>query len=304
MAAKNKIPRVSENGLIRRLSDGGHEAYSWETFDLSGKGAEAVSRDGDKTLWRKRFTKKRIYLPREKKLAFDSHLFHVPDPFIISMNGFSMISEATRKRYGADEGAYEAACEALLIKIIKHILKKFEGVNVILTDGAAEMGVDLAILNTADRLGMQTLGFSCPGFMMYVKDDTRAVYVAESKNAYAESYIQPLHLLITTGGRAHALQHDVFAACVYGVRIHFVDMLSAVAQVPVPATVDQEDGSRKVENACAAFGSYISFSASKVVQSDNTPPGGDWFDALVADVQSVATEVCRSRVSVGRRFQS
>ena len=251
MSGKTKLPKVGEDGLICRMPDGSHVAYSWEGFDLTEYGAEVVSKNGSKTLYRKRFVEKRIYLPHEKGDALENHLYHMPDPFIVSMNGYSTINEATRKRYGIDKGAYEAACKALLLTIIKHIRSKFEGVNMILTDGASEMGVDLAILNTGDRLGMQTLGFSCPEFMMYVKDDKRAVFVSASKHDYAENYIQPLHLLITTGGREHALQHDVFAACVYGVRIHFVDMLSAVATVPIPATVPGVDGTRKVENACA-----------------------------------------------------
>jgi hypothetical protein len=276
--------------------------YVWNSSDLSAQGAEIVSEGQPNSLWRKVFRHKKIYLPNERNQAFDAHLRSQPNSFALSMNGYSSITPAMRDQYGIDAGAYEAACEALLKAVIGRVRKKFPSANIVVTDGASAMGIDEATMKAADALGITTLGFSCPDFMMYVIDDERPVYVSKSVEEYAENYIRPLHLLITTGGRQHSLHSDITESIKHGVRIHFVNVISGVASVPVPATVSNGNGGRKVENACAAFGELISFTPIGYREAETTFDADDWFEAIVVDVSSVAINECRRRMPVTHRF--
>ncbi|MBI4449519.1 hypothetical protein HY634_00505, partial [Candidatus Uhrbacteria bacterium] len=98
------------------------------------------------------------------------------------------------------------------------------------------------------------------------------------------------------------LQHDVLSACIYGKRIHFVDVLSMLSATgTVPATIVDAHGRIRVENAAAAMGRYVSFFSVRKAPAQ-TPAGGDIWDALFDDVASVATEVCRGKLSPDRKF--
>lgn len=297
------LPRVGKDGLIRRLPDNTHEVYVWSQYDLSAQGAEIVSQGDPASLWRRVFHHKKIFLPHEREQAFSILSAH-PNSFVLSMNGYSSITEDMRDRYGIDKGAYEAACASLLQAVVGNVRNKFPSANVVITDGASAMGIDEAAMKAAELLGIMTLGFSCPEFMFYVTDDERRVYVSKSIKEYAENYIRPLHLLITTGGRQHSLHNDVIEGIKHGVRIHFVNVISGVAEIPVPATVSNGDGTRRVENACAAIGEIFSFSPNGAQEGKTTFPQSDWFDVFVNDVSCVAINECRERMPVAHRFPS
>ena len=296
------LPRVGNDGLIRRLPDGTHEVFAWSTGDLSTQGADKVSEGTSTSLWRKGFQRKIISLPSERERAFATHFQSQPNSFVLSMNGYSSITVAMQDAYGIDAGAYEAACEALLRAVVVRVRTKFPSANVIITDGASAMGVDEATMRAAEALGIMTLGFSCPDFMMYVADDERPVFVSKSVKEYAENYIRPLHLLITTGGRQHSLHSDITESIKHGVRIHFVNVISGVSSIPVPATVSNGNGGRKVENACAAFGELISFTPIGYNEAATVLDADDWFDAIVQDVSGVAINECRRRMPIAHRF--
>lgn len=300
---KSTLPRVGKDGLIRRLPDNTHEVFVWSTNDLSAQGAEVVSIAESTSLWRKVFVRKKIYLTHEQELAFAT-LRAQPNSFVLSMNGYSLITAAMQDQYGIDKGAYEAACAALLRAVVGRVRSKFPSANIVITDGASAMGIDEATMLAADSLGIMTLGFSCPDFMLYVTDDERPVYVSKSIEEYAENYIRPLHLLITTGGRQHSLHSDITECIRNSVRIHFVNVISGVASIPVPATVSNGDGTRRVENACAAFGELISFTPIGYTEAETSLHTDDWFDGIVDDVSRVAINECRRRMPVQHRFPS
>ena len=127
-------------------------------------------------------------------------------------------------------------------------------------------------------------------------------YVASSSDDYADRYIQTLDLLIATGGREQALKHDIAAVCIHGKRIHFVDILNSLSSSGgVPATVVDREGRVRVDNAAAAMGRNISFfNRDNAVQF--APNDGDHWDAIFANVASVATDVCRRKMSPERMF--
>lgn len=293
---------LNPNGRVYRVEDRTIVEVPWALGEHAvGEPSVEVVGQGDERIVRKTFTRKRVYLPDELAQAVAAHLAH-DDNLVVSMNGYSQIKPEQCQRYGIREGAYEAACKAVLRRVITHLREKFPAAQIRITSGASAMGVDLAIEAVAREFNITPLGFSCPHFMLWVHDDDLPVYVAESKDAYADRYIRSLDLLIATGGREHALQHDIFAACIYGKRIHFVDLLSMLSPVgTIPATIDDGKGGRRVENAAAAMGRNLSFFAVRKTPA-HAPPGGDEWDALFDDVASVATEVCRCKLSPDRKF--
>jgi hypothetical protein len=251
---------------------------------------------------RKEFTRKRIFLPHQLADAIDTVLAG-DDTFVLSMNGYSQISEAQCRQYGFRVDSYEESCAATLRNIIKRLRRSFKGATLRMTSGASELGVDLAIEWVAKEFNIPCLGFSCPRYMLYVADDERPVYVAKTVEEYADAYIRSLDLLIATGGREQALKHDVAAACIYNKRIHFIDILSALSTTGgVPATIRGADGKVRVENAARAFGTNISF-FSREDAIRYTPAGGDLWDAIFRDARAVATQVCRNKMSAKRMFR-
>lgn len=56
------------------------------------------------------------------------------------------------------------------------------------------------------------------------------------------------------------------------------------------------DGTVTIENAAAAFGRNVSFFDRREAVT-TVPPGGDVWDALFDNIRSVATEVCRNKMT-------
>lgn len=255
----------------------------------------------EKRVYEKRFEKKKIFLSREYDEAVGQYLSH-PDSIVLSMNGYSTLTPEFLRQYSIQPRAYEHACAAILRCAIRHLQKEFTGVHVSLIDGASPMGVDEAIHTVAREFNIQSLGFSCPEFALWVKDDEKAMYIAATTDEYADTFIRSLTLLISTGGREHALKHDVLAACLYGKRIHFLDVLSMLSSSgTVPATIVDGKGRRKVENAAAAFGRNLSF-LTRDDAAVHAPPGGDKWDAVFTNIKSVVKAIARETLSPARKF--
>ena len=139
--------------------------------------------------------------------------------------------------------------------------------------------------------------------MFYVEDDERPVYIAASKDDYGDRFIRSLDILFCTGGREHALAQDVAASCLYGKRIHFVDILSQLSSHgTVPATTVDKSGRRRINNAAAAFGKNISF-FSTADRSYQAQMSGDPWPDLFRNSLDIATGECRRRMSPARMFQ-
>ncbi|MFH1174574.1 MAG: hypothetical protein V1725_05535 [archaeon] len=253
-------------------------------------------------VYQKAFSQKQIYLPSEYDKAISEHIAH-PDNFVLSMNGYSRLSKDQLNKWGIDqEGAYEEACRALLSHAIKHLKTKFTGAQLKLIHGASDMGIDKSIQQVADEYNITPLGFSCPRFMLYVNDDNIPVYCAESSDDYADKYIKTLDLLIATGGREQAFKHDVLAAVLYQKRIHFVDVLNHLSKTAaVPAVSIDANGNRRVENAAAAMGSYVSFFNLNDSMRQRVE-GEDIWDTMFRNIEGVTTEVCRKKMSPARKF--
>ncbi|NQT49740.1 hypothetical protein HQ571_03555 [Candidatus Kuenenbacteria bacterium] len=296
MKADGTIERMDDGSVVVEVLD--------EPWSLDFEGVKCANPDAptEERIYRRVFREKKIYLPGEYDRAVAETIAH-PDSFVFSMNGYSRITDEQCRRYGIQPNAYEEACAAIMRKAILCLREKFHGAKLQLVYGASDTGVDKAIEEVAREFNIVPLGFSCIRYMLYVKDDEIPVFVAGSKDEYADLYIKSLDLLFATGGREHALQHDVLAACIYGKRIHFVDILNGLSNTGgVPATVTDEDGNTRVDNAAAAMGRNVSFFSREDAVA-TTPLGGDRWDAIFMDVASVATQVCRQKMSPARKFK-
>lgn len=255
----------------------------------------------EERIYQKTFLKKPIYFPNEYEKAIKEQIEH-KDKFVISMNGYSTITDEQCLRYGIKKGAYEAACKATMMNVIKHLSSKFEGIDLKLIHGASWMGIDGVLQDVADNFNIKPLGFSCPRYMFYVYDNDIPVFVGKDENDYSDRYVQTVDFLICTGGREVALSHDVLAACKYNKRIHFIDVLNSLSTSGgVPATIVGKDGRTKIDNAAAAMGKNISFFTRENAVS-HTPAKGDLWDAIFADVCSQVTQTCRYNMSPDRMF--
>lgn len=295
------------DGIIKRDKQTGNTVITvvnepW-SLDFSGVTCLNPEDPEHKRKYQKVFAKKPIYFRHEYDRLL-AERFSQKDNFVVSMSGYSKITEEQRQRYGVQEKEYEVACCASLRNILRHLRSKFTGAHLQLTYGASDVGVDWSIEEVAREFNIVPVGFSCPRFMLYVKDDGIPVFVANNSEEYGDYFIRTLDLLIVTGGRAHALQHDVLASCIYNKRLHFVDVLNILSRTGgVAATVQKPDGRIEVENAAAAMGRNISFfGLEEAITTLRTVGVGDKWDAVFANINTVATDVCRRKMSPERKF--
>jgi len=304
MEKRTKKTKVTRDGIIFRQGKYTIVQVLGSKHAASMPGVLCLNPDEpkeDDRIYQKTFTQKPIYLP-DSYDEFKGIYLSNEDSFILSMNGYSSINAEQCRRYGIQKGSYDAACEAVLAKAIAHCRSEFTGAKIQLIYGASDMGVDAAIEKVAKRFNLDIVGFSCPEYMLYVKDDKIPVFVGKNDDDYGDYYIKSLDLLIATGGREHALKHDVSATCIYGKRVHFVDILNSLSSTGgVPATIINAEGKVVIDNAAAAFGKNISFFNREDAVA-HVPTGGDRWDAIFTNVNSVATEVCRSKMSPEKKF--
>jgi hypothetical protein len=297
------VKKIGPNGSVSR-EDGEFVVRTRKKpwGDISGVVCVNPTAVEKEQIYEKRFKRKKIYLPDEYEVAI-KEVLSGQDVFVMSMNGYSQLSPDQCTRYGVEAGDYEEACAAILRKSILHLRGTFTGASLKCVYGASDTGVDRAIELVAKEFNITLLGFSCPEFMLYVKDDDTPVFVANTISEYADYYIRSLDLLVSTGGRAHALNHDIMASCIYNKRIHFIDVLNSLSKTGgVPATISDGKGGFKVDNAAAAFGMNISFFSRDDALMHRSGSGDKW-DAIFSNVNSVAVEVCRGKMSAGRKFR-
>jgi hypothetical protein len=178
----------------------------------------------------------------------------------LGTTGYSSLSKQFLEKYGIPEGAYAAVIERVLFAIREKLANR--GVNMLLLDGFSEGDVDRAIRTTARVTDTPEVGFCCPKFMLYAKDGG-TVFVAPSQRAYSSAFSHSSELLLVTGGRGQAFDHDLknfFSVLNEGAAIPLNVMgLIADADTLVPGfvatdTMDEEGKPvLRVENAAAAI---------------------------------------------------
>lgn len=293
-----------QDGKVTRLKDNSIEVSVLNepgALGFDGVICKNPSAPEEKRVYAKRFHNRKIYAPEEYD-AFISENLCGKNLFVMSINGYSRITPEQCRRYGVKEGDYEAACTALGRSMIKHLKSKFKSAQFAFTYGASYMGVDKAVEEVAKEFGTPLVGLSCPRYMLYAQDNDIPVYVSKNRDLYSDNYIKTLDLLITTGGREQTLKHDVMAACLYNKNIHFVDILNSLsASGGVPATITDEHGRVRVDNAAAAMGRNITFFTRQEAIS-LIPADGDIWDAIFSNANRIATGVCRQKMPHEYKF--
>jgi hypothetical protein len=168
-----------------------------------------VPRDGKEPLITY-FREKAIYLPGEQD-RYEAEVLRSPESAIwLGVTGWTSVPKHYAELYGtsAEPKIYETLVTALLVE--SALALKREAIDLDLRHGASDVGVDAAALRTMDEIPVSGSGVNCPMFMPYVKDDRRGgpVLVAESKAQYHALFSKYHRVLLVTGGRDDAFQHD------------------------------------------------------------------------------------------------
>ena len=209
---------------------------------------------------------------------------------VLGMNGYSSISAANCAAWGIKPGTYEAACRRILEETYKAVKSEFPLCQIALVHGASDMGVDLAIKAFAKEHRINNVGFSCPRFLFYVEDSaegwekTPLVYVADTQADYGKKFIEALDILLATGGRKHALDHDITACFLTRRRIIVANVLKAIS-INGGAPAFGPNG--EIEDAVAAFEQLVH------VAAQGHSSGPDTWKILVNEIQDICIDVAR-----------
>jgi hypothetical protein len=263
-------------------------------------GVECLNPDDseEKRIYRKTFTRRKIYLPGEYDQAVAENLSGT-DVLIIGINGYSVLTPEQCLAWGVKEGAYEAASEAILIKTIKSLANKITGITVRIVHGASEMdcnsirGIDAVAMEVARKLNLEQLGHSCPKFMFYVRDDeNKPVYVARTQAEYAMAFIESLDILIAANGRKQAYEHDIDAVFKKKKHLIPVNILKSISVTGGPPAINAQGG---IEDAVAAMEYFVHMVSAQI-------SGPEQFEALCDRLDQVVTTIARQTVSPERAF--
>lgn len=239
------------------------------------------------------FHRKLIYLPDELEKAIATHLSGSA-VIVLAMNGYSDLNQEKCDEYGIKIGAYETACAALLSGVIQNLQNTFRGVQVKLVHGASDMGVDKAVVNVGLKFNLPQLGFSCPEYMPYVKDDDIPVYVATDAVAYCEAFTSALDILITANGRKTTFEMDIDAVFKKHKDVIPVNILRSISINGGPPAIGR-DG--KIEDAVALW--YLKMHHVSVGMGIT---GIESWDLVNQRVRDTTKHICRQLMPSNRAF--
>lgn len=274
---------ISQNGEVVREDGVTKVRIAGKAHLLSIEGVTCLNPDAPEPerIYEKSFKRKRVLLPGD---ADALKVLQGENVVVLGMTGYSSIKPADCQAWGIQPGAYEAACARLLTTVIDQLRAEFPGIDLRIADGASDMGVDKVIMDVAVAKNIPHLGFSCPNFMFYVKDDDLPVYVGPSQAEYADAFIRALNILIGANGRMQALEHDMVAAIKYNKRLILANVLKAISTNGGPPARDAEG---KVIDATAAFQQCITSLVPRGQYSS------DPFADLETELVTAATRVTR-----------
>jgi hypothetical protein len=245
-------------------------------------------------IYRKRFVKNRIFLPREYERAY-LEILTGPDVVVLAATGYSSLTAAQCRQYGVEVGAYEKACEAALLSVYGS-LAKFRGIDIRFAHGAsAALGVDSAIIKAAKKVNKYhlSLGHSCPRFLMYVPDDGMPVYVGRTQAEYSDKFTSSAHIMLACNGRLQAFEMDLTAAIRKRRKVVPLNILRMISSNGGPPAYNA-DG--KIEDAVAVYEDTVHTLSSSVYMAND--PFKDGMERL----QDKVTALVRPMLSPDRAF--
>ncbi len=285
---------IAKDGIIERDGEGFVVKVSGKPYLQGMPGVTCENPDASENdrIFVKRFAKKRIYLPDQYEQAVKENLTG-NDVIIIGMNGYSSLTPDQCRAYGVQPGAYEAACEGILMNVCEALEATFQGMHIRFADGASNVGVDKVLIKVARKRNYQHLGHSCPKFMFYVEDDGDPVYVAETQEAYAGAFIDSLNILIAANGRVQAFEHDIDAVFKKLKHLIPINVLRSISTTGGPPALGPNG---KIEDAVAAFEQRVHL-ANQMIYSSRDP-----YRSMVSHVCESASAIVRTLISPERAF--
>lgn len=296
--------KKQDEGKIRRTKEGFEvilRGLDKEQASLPGVVCLEPRAPFEERTYKKEFKKKRIFLPWQYHKS-TKEILEGRNVLRLGFNGYSKIDNERAKRWGVTLESYEAACSKLAYDVIKYLQKEFPGINIRLVNGASDMGIDRATNRVAQELNLPILGFSCPRYMIWVKDDEMPVYVARGKNIYSNRFVESLDVLVAANGAETAYKHDMAAALTYFKQFIPVDVISAISSTGgVPAF----GPNGQVENAVKAYDNLVHMMNQQI--GSGAEEGS--FDGIIKHVNGVCKKVCRQKLEpdfafpIGRAYQ-
>ena len=305
-----------------------HEGKTWVVRGIDGdgwlsseveqgtslvEGVEPESELGEGNVFRKVFRNKPIY-PADKYEEAVLACLKGEDVISIGGNGYSNLNLPWAD-WGVPRGPqhYMEACARVFAEQVKIIEDEYDRVDVTLAHGASGAGVDLALMNVADKFKLRNLGHSCPNFMLFVTDDNRPVWVGKNKEEYTNGFVRSCDILVACNGKQHALTHD-WKAAFEGIAIYEdADDPKKISGYKRPRLIPINvlraisnnsggppglDANGFVVDATAAYHEIILAEANPNIMEQH----GDPFDCLLNHVKMATRYLARSLVSSQRAF--
>lgn len=245
-------------------------------------------------IYQKRFRVRRIFLPDEYEAAVTGVLSG-NDVVVLGANGYSNLSAARCQAWGIQPGKYEAACKAILVSTIQMIQERFCGARIKMVHGASYMGVDRAIIEICKKLNLEMLGFSCPEYLFYVRDEADfPVHVSRTNQEYSDRFVEALDILLACNGAEVAFRHDIAAATSKAKQIIPVNVLRAISTKGGPPAFDEHG---KVVDAVAAYEHCV-----HMMSQGWTGHGEQDWQSLLSHVHLWVANFCRTQLSPNGAF--
>ncbi|HBP00221.1 MAG: hypothetical protein UU48_C0006G0007 [Candidatus Uhrbacteria bacterium GW2011_GWF2_41_16] len=278
---------VHDHGSIRRVEGKTIVEIRGKTHLLNEPGVTCLNSDtleGER-IYQKIFLRKKIYLPDEYEQAVAENL-KGRFVLVLAMNGYSSLRPQQCAAWGVQVGAYEKACEVLLTQVTNWLRQQFPDIDVRFIHGASDIGVDKVIVHTANTLRRTQLGFSCPEYMFYVKDDDVPVYVAPTVREYSDAFVRSSDILIAANGRLQAYRMDIQAVFDYDKSFIPVNVLRLISTTGGPPA---KNAAGQIEDAVAHFEQRVHIIGQRRLNDF----GQDKWRAAILEINDVMTNICR-----------
>lgn len=168
--------------------------------------------DIDKTLFSQEFEKSKIYLPEETELSFKEILnltweYSKRSNLILSMVWYSSLKNQLELWWVTTE-QYEKFSTEIYKYIIEKIKNEFPKLNLLSIDGASDMWIDRALIETRKEHNLSWMSFSCPEYIRYVKDSGSAILISESADSYFKRFSMASDIMMVLWWRDAAFRKN------------------------------------------------------------------------------------------------
>jgi hypothetical protein len=154
--------------------------------------------------------------------------------------------------------------------------------------GASEMGIDRVTIETANELRRKQIGFSCPDYLWYVRDDDNPVYVARNTRAYSTAFVRSCDILIAMNGRKTSYEMDFRGMFEYNKTLIPMNILRLISDNGGPPAIDEHGN---IVDAVAHFQERVYNVGSPL--NDHQGSRDQWQHAI--------KDLCEIVTHVGRR---